>query len=107
MKITRTRNYSFSNKSGSRTYSCYNHNAYLEQDPEAVSGKTGFTGEAGYCYVAAVESKGRHLAAAVLGCGWPPHKTYKWSDIRRLFAYGREHFHKERSDRIFAFLKSR
>ena len=96
LKITRTQNYSFSNKSGSRTYSCYNHNAYLEQDPEAVSGKTGFTGEAGYCYVAAVESKGRHLAAAVLGCGWPPHKTYKWSDIRRLFAYGREHFHKER-----------
>lgn len=96
LKITKTRNYSFSNKSGSRTYSCYNHNAYLEQDPEAVSGKTGFTGEAGYCYVAAVESKGRHLAAAVLGCGWPPHKTYKWSDIRRLFAYGREHFPKER-----------
>ena len=35
LKITRTQNYSFSNKSGSRTYSCYNHNAYLEQDPEA------------------------------------------------------------------------
>ncbi len=46
--------------------------------------------------MAAVESEGRHLVAAVLGCGWPPHKTYKWSDIRRLFAYGREHFHKER-----------
>lgn len=96
LEITRTKNYCFSNQDGSRVYSCYNHNAYLEQDPEAVSGKTGFTGGAGYCYVAAVESQGRHLTAVVLGCGWPPHKTYKWSDVRKLFAYGREHFHKEK-----------
>ena len=27
---------------------------------------------------------------ALLGCGWPPHKTYKWEDARQLFSYGKE-----------------
>ena len=98
LEITRTRNYSFSNLENSRVYSCYNHNAYLEMDGDAISGKTGFTGGAGYCYVAAIESEGRHFTMALLGCGWPPHKTYKWSDMRKLAAYGREHFHKESLD---------
>ena len=24
---------------------------------------------------------------ALLGCGWPPHKTYKWADMRKLDQY--------------------
>ena len=27
-----------------------------------------------------------------LACGWPNHKTYKWSDSRELFTYGLENF---------------
>ena len=44
----------------------------------AFSGKTGFTGGAGYSYVGALEDGGREFTIALLGCGWPPHKTYKW-----------------------------
>jgi D-alanyl-D-alanine carboxypeptidase (penicillin-binding protein 5/6) len=59
-----------------------------------VSGKTGFTGGAGYSYVAALEDGGRHFTIALLACGWPPHKTYKWSDAKNLFLYGKEHYEK-------------
>ena len=55
-----------------------------------LSGKTGFTGGAGYSYVGAIESRGRTFVIALLGCGWPPHKTYKWEDARKLFSYGKE-----------------
>ena len=56
------------------------------------SGKTGFTGGAGYSYVGALEDGEREFTIALLGCGWPPHKTYKWSDARKLFGYGKEHY---------------
>lgn len=32
------------------------------------------------------------FAIALLGCGWPPHKTYKWADAKTLLAYGKEHY---------------
>lgn len=42
-----------------------------------LSGKTGFTGDAGYCYVPAKRWKDLSL----LGCGWPNNKgAYKWKD---------------------------
>lgn len=28
------------------------------------------------------------MIAVVLACGWPPHKTYKWKDMKTLFDYG-------------------
>ena len=52
-----------------------------------LSGKTGFTGKAGYCYVAALKKEGKAFTVALLGCGWPPHKTYKWEDMRKLDQY--------------------
>lgn len=51
----------------------------------ALTGKTGFTNKAGYCYVGALERDGRRFTIALLACGWPNHKTYKWSDARTLF----------------------
>ena len=56
-----------------------------------LSGKTDLQG-AGYSYVGAMENQGRTYVIALLGCGWPPHKTYKWSDARKLYTYGLEHF---------------
>ena len=32
------------------------------------------------------------MIVALLACGWPNHKTYKWSDSRELFGYGLENF---------------
>lgn len=88
LKITQTKNYSFQEITGKRTVSCVNHNAFLDMMDGAISGKTGFTGEAGYCYVGAVEKNGKRLVVALLGCGWPNNKTYKWKDASKLFSCG-------------------
>lgn len=93
LKITGTQNYYFTDVEGKGNYQCSNHNAFLSMENDVVSGKTGFTNGAGYSYVAALEEGGRHFTIALLGCGWPPHKTYKWSDARLLYAYGKEHYH--------------
>ena len=64
----------------------------LQMMDGAFTGKTGFTNKAGYCYVGALERDGKCMIVALLACGWPNHKTYKWSDSRELFGYGLENF---------------
>lgn len=93
LEITRTAGHYFQSVSGKQSYSCTNHNALLTMMDDALSGKTGFTNGAGYSYVGAIRSEDRTYILALLGCGWPPHKTYKWSDARKLFSYGREEYH--------------
>ena len=90
LKITATPNYSFS--ANGRSYSCVNHNSFLTMMQGAISGKTGFTNKAGYCYVGALESEGRTFVVALLACGWPNNKTYKWSDTKELMLYGMERY---------------
>lgn len=92
LEITQTRSYSFTDRSGTRNFSCNNHNAFLDMMEGAISGKTGFTSAAGYCYVGAAENKGRTFVVALLACGWPYNKTYKWSDTLALMKFGIEHF---------------
>lgn len=92
LMITGTANYSFSNVAGTRTFSCTNHNSFLTMMDGAISGKTGFTGKAGYCYVGALEQDGRTFVVALLACGWPNNKNYKWSDTRKLMEYGLENY---------------
>ncbi|MCH5250727.1 MAG: D-alanyl-D-alanine carboxypeptidase [Lachnospiraceae bacterium] len=92
LNITQTRNHSFTDYSGQRNFSCSNHNSFLSMMSEAISGKTGFTNKAGYCYVGAVESEGRTFTVALLACGWPNNKNYKWSDMRKLTEYGMKNY---------------
>lgn len=101
LKITRTQSHTFSNyekakdgkvSPGTRSFTCVNHNAFLHMMDGALTGKTGFTGNAGYCYVGALTSKGRTFIIALLACGWPNNKTYKWKDARKLFQYGIDHY---------------
>lgn len=92
LEITRTQNYSFADVAGKRNYSCYNHNAFLTMMDGALSGKTGFTNNAGYCYVGALQRDGKTFVVALLACGWPNNKTYKWSDTKQLMSYGLEHY---------------
>ena len=92
LTITRTGTYTFSDLDGKGTYSCVNHNAFLPMMDGALSGKTGFTGGAGYSYVGALERDGKSFIVALLGCGWPPHKEYKWSDTRELMEYGLDNY---------------
>ena len=37
----------------------------------ALTGKTGFTADAGYCYAGALERDGKTFIVALLACGWP------------------------------------
>lgn len=92
LKITQKRSYVFSNLEGTKMYSCQNHNAFLDMEKECISGKTGFTSAAGYCYVCAVESEERKFAGVVLACGWPYNRTYKWKDMTRMMDYARIHY---------------
>lgn len=105
LEITQTPNYQFASLDGSRQYSCTNHNAFLQMMEGALSGKTGFTGNAGYCYVGALQRDDRTFIVALLACGWPNNKTYKWSDTKALMNYGLEEYHCEdvyEYDREFA-----
>ncbi len=104
LKITRTASHSFHNlkkekdgtfSKGARSFTCNNHNAFLHMMDGALTGKTGFTGNAGYCYTGALESSGRTFVIALLACGWPNNKTYKWKDARKLFQYGMDHYEKK------------
>lgn len=92
LKITRTNAYSFSDLEGIRTFTVGNKNAFLHMMEGALTGKTGFTGNAGYCYVGALRQEERTFIVALLACGWPNNRSYKWSDTRKLMNYGLEHF---------------
>lgn len=92
LQITREQQYSFTDVEGKNAYSCYNHNSFLQMMDGALSGKTGFTGTAGYCYVGALERDGKTYIVTLLACGWPNNKTYKWADTKRLMNYGIEAF---------------
>lgn len=92
LTITRTQSYTFTDAEKKRTFSCQNHNAFLNMMEGALSGKTGFTGGAGYSYVGALKQGERVYIIALLGCGWPPHKTWKWADARTLYTYGLKHY---------------
>lgn len=94
LKITRTQNHGFYDLENKRQIQCRNHNALLDMMDGALTGKTGFTGGAGYSYVGALEKNGKLFIIALLGCGWPPHKTWKWSDARSLLSYGMENYEK-------------
>ena len=92
LKITRAQSFSFKDLEGKRSYSCNNHNAFLGMMEGALSGKTGFTGNAGYCYVGALKRGDRTFIVTLLACGWPNNKTYKWADTRKLMTYGLENY---------------
>ena len=88
LHISQTRDYTFSEITGKRTFSVHNANALLDMMDGVLAGKTGYTSQAGYCYVCAWEEKGKTFVVSLLGCGWPNHKTYKWSDTKKLLSYG-------------------
>ncbi len=100
LEITRTQQYTFSDVDEKDTYSCNNHNAFLGMMDGALSGKTGFTGTAGYCYVGALRRDDRTYIVALLACGWPNNKTYKWADTKKLMNYGLEHFTTQKLDEL-------
>ncbi len=92
LQITQTKTRTFQDTTGKKQFTCNNHNAFLNMMGGALTGKTGFTGEAGYCYVGAVRQGDRTLIVALLACGWPNNKNYKWVDMKKLVQYGLDQF---------------
>lgn len=91
LALTQKKSHTFQG-AGGRTYSLNNHNNLLYMMDQVITGKTGYTSKAGYCYVAALEEGGRRYCIALLACGWPNNKNYKWADAKKLFGYGMEHY---------------
>lgn len=111
LQITEMPTYTFQNKeeveenekkikSGNRTFQCRNHNAFLTMMQGAMAGKTGFTSKAGYCYVGAVKDSNRTYVVALLACGWPNNKGYKWTDTKKMMTYGKERYEYQVFDEI-------
>lgn len=95
LKITNTPSYTFSNIAATQTYHVNNKNQFLHQMDGAFGIKTGFTGEAGYCFVGALRKDDKTFISVVLGSGWPPDKVWKWEDTRKLMSYGLERYGKQ------------
>lgn len=92
IKITGASAYEFQELNGKRYVTCNNHNALLTSYDGALTGKTGFTGKAGYCYTGAAKRGDKTMIIALLGAGWYPNKSLKWKDARKLLDYGFENF---------------
>ena len=95
VKITNTSSYQFKELKKGRSFSVSNKNKFLYMMDGAIGIKTGFTGKAGYCFVGAIKRSDRTLISVVLGCGWPPSKSLKWTDTKRLMTYGLENYEKK------------
>ena len=94
LRITQTKTKTFQDTTGKKQFTCSNHNAFLDMMEGALTGKTGFTGEAGYCYAGAVRQGDKTLIVTLLACGWPNNKSWKWHDARILYEYGLENYEK-------------
>jgi serine-type D-Ala-D-Ala carboxypeptidase (penicillin-binding protein 5/6) len=88
IEITNTSSYSFHELKKGRGFTVTNKNKFLYMMEGAIGVKTGFTGDAGYCFVGAVKRQDSSFISVVLGCGWPPNKSLKWSDTKVLMNFG-------------------
>ncbi len=86
LAITQTPSYTFGK------YSFSNANKFLNMYNNIISGKTGFTNDAGYCYVCAYKDGEKTFIVSLLACGWPNNKTYKWQDSKKMLNYARENY---------------
>lgn len=104
LAITNTSSYQFKELQKGRSFSVSNKNKFLYMMDGAIGIKTGFTGKAGYCFVGAIKRLDRTLISVVLGCGWPPSKSLKWTDTKRLMTYGIENYERRQifEDKDFA-----
>ncbi|MBE5894552.1 MAG: D-alanyl-D-alanine carboxypeptidase [Lachnospiraceae bacterium] len=94
-EIIQTENYTFLDETGAHAISVTNANAFLDLRDGALGIKTGYTDDAGYCFVGASEEEGHLLISVVLGAGWPPHREYKWEDTGELMDYARDNYEEE------------
>lgn len=87
VSIVNTKEYRLHNVTGDIVHYLHNKNAFLNMMSGACGVKTGYTGNAGYCFVGALRNGEYQIITVVLSSGFPPNKTYKWDDTKRLMTY--------------------
>lgn len=92
IQITNTSSHTFREITKGKTLMVTNKNRFLYMMEGAIGVKTGFTGDAGYCFVGAIKRPDMTLISVVLGCGWPPNKSLKWRDTKELMSYGIDNY---------------
>lgn len=95
-RIIQTPTYSFHEQATGRNFTLNNKDRFLTSYEGAIGIKTGFTGNAGYCFVGAVQKADRRLVSVVLASGWPPNKTFKWKDTICLMDYGSKAYQRKK-----------
>ena len=60
----------------------------------ALTGKTGFYGQGRLLLRRALSREGKTFSIALLACGWPNHKSWKWHDAKLLYEYGLANYEK-------------
>ncbi|MDF2820268.1 MAG: Serine-type D-Ala-D-Ala carboxypeptidase [Clostridiales bacterium] len=96
VEIINTKSYSFKDVKNKRQFSVNNRNNFLDMMDGAIGVKTGYTGEAGYCFVGAVKKDNKYFISVVLGSGWPPQRSYKWKDTLKIMMFGDKNFDYEK-----------
>lgn len=96
VEIINTQSYAFESCDGKRNFQISNKNAFLSQMEGAFGIKTGFTGNAGYCFVGALKRDGKTFISVVLASGWPPNRNYKWSDTQKLMEFGLQEYEEKK-----------
>ena len=94
-KIIKEQSFSIKELKNGQSYSLNNKNLFLTSYNGAIGVKTGYTNNAGYCFVGAVKKDGHYLISVVLGSGWYPNRRYKWEDTKRLMDYGIKNYNKK------------
>lgn len=92
LKIINTPEKSFTEIDSGKQFSVNNKNAFLNMYDGANGVKTGYTSQAGYCFVGSVKHEELELISVVLASGWVNNKTYKWSDTKKIMNYGFDNF---------------
>lgn len=92
IEITNTSSYVLREITKGRNHTVTNKNKFLYMMDGAIGIKTGFTSDAGYCFVGAIKRQDKSFISVVLGCGWPPSKNLKWSDTKELMNYGVKYY---------------
>lgn len=91
LQICQTKQYQFL-ASNQKKYQLTNRNSLMFEQSSIIGGKTGYTSKAGYCYVATIEENGKKYCLALLGCGWPNHRNYKWQDTKMIMAHIKQQY---------------
>lgn len=92
LEIIQTAAHTFHEQLSGKSFTVNNKDRFLTSYEGALGIKTGFTNDAGYCFVGAANRDEKTLISVVLACGWPPNKNYKWNDTNKLMDYGMNHY---------------